>query len=219
MATTDHPCSVDGEADIYGIGIRVGLYVQWYCTTLAYLYDPDKATEITIMNYCFSIAVAAASLVHRHAIFEHELVIIAVLLMLPPTIIVLTALESAVLWLRPGRGGAKPPKQYGVFEVLRDCAGVLATAFLLSVAVWELFEGVNQARVAPGCWPVFISSFYLGGRYDVWLKALSIMFAILAPVFLIGRMIGRIRRSWGKGHLVSSPPPLSLFLAFHSRWC
>lgn len=65
-------CAVKGQQDIYGMGVRVGLYMQWYSMVLAYLYMADEASGLMITNYVFSIAVAIASLVNRREIYEHR---------------------------------------------------------------------------------------------------------------------------------------------------
>lgn len=69
-----NPCSIEGQGDIFGMGIRISLYMEWYTTALAYVYEPELATQCTLVNYCFSIAVAICALVHPgdlHARIHH----------------------------------------------------------------------------------------------------------------------------------------------------
>lgn len=105
-----NPCSIVAQVDLFGMGIRISLYLQWYTTVLAYLYDPDLATECTAVNYCFSIAVAIASLVHPDDIFAHEVIIIAMMLLVPPMIILVALADNFISVYRP----AKAPEAAGV---------------------------------------------------------------------------------------------------------
>lgn len=110
-----NPCSIVAQADLFGMGIRVSLYLQWYTTVLAYLYDPDLATECTVVNYCFSIAVAIASLVHPGDIYAHEVIIIAMMLLVPPMIILVALADNFVSVYRPAKSGkATEPEAVGV---------------------------------------------------------------------------------------------------------
>lgn len=243
-------CSVPGQADIYGVGIRVSLYVQWFSTVLAYLYEPKSATQCTVVNYFFSIAVGICALVHRGEIKEHEVIIVAMLLMLPPTIVVVILLDHMIWLFKKDANDAKsgpdktnvpptspaitmpPPcdtddqitpvagcedpspleltaeqidanKRYGPWKWVRDFAAVIATSFLLSVAVWEFFDGVDKAERIPGCEPKFIWSHYLSGRYEMLLKVVSIMFAVFAPMVLIVLILMRMIAGMDYLHRVS----------------
>lgn len=102
-ARTDPPpapytsyCSVEAPGDLFGMGIRISLYIQWFTTVLAYLYDPDLATECTAVNYVFSIAVAIAALVHPETIAPHAVIIIAMMLLVPPMIIIVALADNII---------------------------------------------------------------------------------------------------------------------------
>jgi hypothetical protein len=38
--TTD--CVADGDDNLYGLGVRLGIYLQWCCLLLAYQYNSRK---------------------------------------------------------------------------------------------------------------------------------------------------------------------------------
>lgn len=97
----DNACSVVSQPDLFGMGIRIGLYIQWYTTVLAYLYDASIATECTVVNYCFSIAIAIASLIHPKDLFAHEVIIVAMILLVPPIIIVVAMADNFISVCRP----------------------------------------------------------------------------------------------------------------------
>lgn len=221
-----YPCGIPAQADIFGMGIRISLYLQWYTTVLAYLYDPELATESTAVNYCFSIAVAICSLAYRKTIHKHEVIIIAMMLLVPPMIIVVALLDNLVSVLHspksshaseggpdaekpdpsaliqaqvnanapvdpniPGGpvGTQQPPqvRHSAAVKWLRDITVVVSTTFLLIVSVWEFFDGVELAAPVDKCDARFIYSHYLAGRYERFLKTISIASAIVTPTALI----------------------------------
>lgn len=222
LHTFTNPCSIEGQGDIFGMGIRISLYIQWYTTVLAYLYEPELATQCTLVNYCFSIAVAICALVHPGELHTHEVIIVAMFLLVPPMIVVISLIDNVISISRSAKpvgaeDGAQPnpndpnesqwdpkipnteqpdprdpsrthevvAKPYRLANWLRDIGVFITTAFLLTVSVWEFFEGVKHAKKADGCRPLFIRSHYLAGRYEVLLKTISIIFAVFTPSALI----------------------------------
>lgn len=81
--TTD-PCAVNGQEDVYGAGVRISSYLQWYIGVLTYIYLPKDAGVPIMTNYLLAIAIAIAVLVNRSDIFNLEVTIVAILLMVPP---------------------------------------------------------------------------------------------------------------------------------------
>ncbi|PVF95411.1 hypothetical protein CPB86DRAFT_788059 [Serendipita vermifera] len=52
-------CSFDGDEDTYGLGIRVGIYVQWFIMNYANIFALDEAANMRSINVGFSIAIFA----------------------------------------------------------------------------------------------------------------------------------------------------------------
>ncbi|KAF2270514.1 hypothetical protein CC78DRAFT_134488 [Lojkania enalia] len=65
-------CTLDGNADLYGRGVRVGYYLQWYAGILATLICPSEVPKIRIANTFFTSAVFIALVVQigRFTTFE-----------------------------------------------------------------------------------------------------------------------------------------------------
>ncbi|KAF7512810.1 hypothetical protein GJ744_011913 [Endocarpon pusillum] len=65
-------CTLDGNADLYGRGVRVGYYLQWYASILATWICPSEVPKIRIANTVFTSAVFIALLVQigRSTTFE-----------------------------------------------------------------------------------------------------------------------------------------------------
>lgn len=51
-----NPCQFRGDDNTYGLGIRIGLYVQWITTDLAYNLLPEEASNIRAINSAFQLA-------------------------------------------------------------------------------------------------------------------------------------------------------------------
>lgn len=221
-----NPCTIEGQQDIYGMGVRIGLYVQWYSTALAYLYIPQDATQLMVMNYIISIAVAIAALVHRTDIYHHELYIVLLLLIMPTSLFLVRLLDYGLfvvlkpdprraephpahetrLGSRPNsdRQGRRPspaqidphPNRYGRVELGGDIARLLAAVFLASVTVYQTFSGGRVARHAPGCQPKLLSSHYLSGAYSTVLKVSSLGILVCILVSMVSFAI--LRRALSK---------------------
>ncbi|KAF2186027.1 hypothetical protein K469DRAFT_573958 [Zopfia rhizophila CBS 207.26] len=56
MATQDQKCGFEGNADMYGMGIRIGYYLQWYGTILAAWIAPEESQGLRIANSLFVTA-------------------------------------------------------------------------------------------------------------------------------------------------------------------
>jgi hypothetical protein len=49
-------CGFLGDSNTYGIGIRVGIYLQWITSGLAYNFIPDEAAEMRSINFTFMLS-------------------------------------------------------------------------------------------------------------------------------------------------------------------
>lgn len=53
-------CHFEGNADVYGLGIRVGLYAQWLSTYISNWLHKTKVTKMRDINTCFQLAMLIA---------------------------------------------------------------------------------------------------------------------------------------------------------------
>lgn len=58
----DNGCGFSGNQDVYGLGIRVGLYAQWLSTFLSNWLHQRKVTKMRDVNTCFQLAMLTALL-------------------------------------------------------------------------------------------------------------------------------------------------------------
>ena len=56
-------CSFDGNTDMYGLGIRIGFYLQWYSGDLASWFAPSEVQGIRLTNSVFIAATFLALLI------------------------------------------------------------------------------------------------------------------------------------------------------------
>lgn len=54
------PCRFEGNQDIYGLGIRIGLYAQWLSTYISNWLHNKKLTKMRDINTMFQLAMLAA---------------------------------------------------------------------------------------------------------------------------------------------------------------
>lgn len=55
-------CGFDGDDNTYGLGIRIGIYLQWITTSIAYNFLPKEAGTMRGINNCFQAAMFAGLL-------------------------------------------------------------------------------------------------------------------------------------------------------------
>jgi hypothetical protein len=56
-------CGFAGNSDIYGLGIRLGVYLQWIATLISYQLLEDSIDSVTAANWVFLFATMIATLV------------------------------------------------------------------------------------------------------------------------------------------------------------
>ncbi|XWW99427.1 hypothetical protein V2A60_007437 [Cordyceps javanica] len=57
LAARDDSCGYDGNSDLYGVGVRVGLYAQWVATLLSTVFVPRSEAGLRTTNLIIQLAV------------------------------------------------------------------------------------------------------------------------------------------------------------------
>ncbi len=57
LAARDDSCAYDGNSDLYGVGVRVGLYAQWVATLLSTVFEPRSEGALRTTNLIIQLAV------------------------------------------------------------------------------------------------------------------------------------------------------------------
>ena len=163
-ADTRISCLISGQSDVYGLGIRVGLYLQWFSTVLTFVFRPESYSELMVANCIMSLGVAIAYIVIRADFFVHEVFVVLILLATTVCMATLELLEHLVF-----RGHVKvsppTPTPIGLKSKVRkyvrhigDPSWIIATIFLVGVLGWQLRSGPAMATRCPCCAPQFIKS-------------------------------------------------------------
>lgn len=55
-------CSIDGNGDLYGLGVRIGVYCQWVSSWIRMLVDEESIEDVHGVNAIFVFAVIIATI-------------------------------------------------------------------------------------------------------------------------------------------------------------
>ncbi|KAI5776933.1 hypothetical protein EDC01DRAFT_680078 [Geopyxis carbonaria] len=192
-------CLIDGVNDVYGLGIRIGLYLQWGSTVLTFLFHPETFPPLLVTNCIFSIAVSIAYLVIRHAVFAHEVYIVAMLLMMTLMMVPMELVEFVLLYRAKSDAKAPPPaattppvhargplawlKKH--LETIGDISWIIATGFLLGIVGWQFSRGPDAAEQCPCCRPKLLGTRYMEQPYAGLLYASYALLALVALLSIV----------------------------------
>ena len=57
MSSGSQPCGFNGNGDIYGTGVRIGLYCQWLATLLITLFAPEEEETVRVLNLTINTSI------------------------------------------------------------------------------------------------------------------------------------------------------------------
>lgn len=153
-------CTIEGDPDVYGIGIRIGLYLQWAAILVATIFNPSQTR---IGRTTCNILILSIFINTFRTLSEHNLV----------------ALEwYIVIWLTWVLNvGNVPP----TLAHLHESTGSFATMLLLWLCIiatqpWLYFIGVNSGSRA-GCDVriFFFGSISVYGKWRTFGKVFSVL--------------------------------------------
>ena len=56
MSTPAEACGFVGDNSTYGLGIRLGIYLQWIASSIAYHFVPEEAVTMRGVNTFFTLS-------------------------------------------------------------------------------------------------------------------------------------------------------------------
>ena len=71
----DSTCGFPGESDLYGLGIRIGVYLQWLTGLLVYTFYPEGYADVSATTLIFSTAVTIGTIVNSSERYASEIFI------------------------------------------------------------------------------------------------------------------------------------------------
>jgi hypothetical protein len=187
----DEECGFAGNPDMYGLGIRLGVYLQWISSLVVWAWYPDGGTTLmqTYLVFLFAIMIVVlVSTVKDTPIWAVEIVVL--------TYIIFGGVYGMVYQTFTQRGSRR--------FVEPSPAMLLAVYCLLSAATlycaWFWFRGIHGHMLATPCgsYMFFFRKFSV---YDPaitrFFGALSVLFSVLfvPSAFLYLRLrVGLLRR-------------------------
>ncbi|KAK5656666.1 hypothetical protein OQA88_4646 [Cercophora sp. LCS_1] len=172
---------IEGDGDLYGLGIRLALYCQWTCTLLATLFAPEEESINCLINLLLQVALLVG-LVIKTATRKAT-----------------TIEPMIILWLLFGALSSLTGDGINPLERLSGVCRLLIYAATSAYFVWFWYgDGWRRLRPTP-CRPFF---FYkantLGGWFGILGKTVS-MAGLVASAALLAAAAYRF---WKKPELV-----------------
>ena len=145
-------CGYTGNSDIYGLGIRIGIYLQWFSTWLSTAFIPEEMLGTTVANSIFLIAISVATLTlcNSSPKAEGALVYSADLIILLAIFGISVYFLYSVSWFGRHFG---PSSSLGfTFEdntALGESIKMILSLCMASVNIWFWFHGVDHFAPTP----------------------------------------------------------------------
>ncbi|UKZ73709.1 hypothetical protein TrVFT333_001359 [Trichoderma virens FT-333] len=174
MSTYSDNCP-GGNSDLYGIGVRVGLYAQWVATLLATLFDPKTEGTYRIANLIIQWSIFLGLCTQSSA---GDPVIGAVI----TQYLLFGSLSSLT-----GDGISHLSHFSGIFRI------VFYTA-VSSYGCWFWFNGIDDMTVEVCRDIAFFGSISLYGRFRTVGKVFSVLGLIVCVISLIYSVFATTRR-------------------------
>ncbi|KAF2246539.1 hypothetical protein BU26DRAFT_552538 [Trematosphaeria pertusa] len=206
-------CTFPGDENTYGLGIRIGLYLQWLSTTLANNFVPSEAPAMRVANINFHLA-AFIALMYRTIAQRGRLAAVEAFLLLVlctggvcsgrGTGNAVDALEGEEPRTNPDR----KRKAMGPGSLFRTMLG----AATLYYGVWLAYVGLDALSHPPpesGCRHVvfWFAKVALFGWYRVFLKVIFTIAASYGSLSLVWNfyVVLRLVRRRGMKGVFSGP--------------
>jgi hypothetical protein len=153
MAANSTCDPIMGTADIYGIGVRIGLYAQWVATLLVTLFAPEEEETFRIVNLTIQTSIFLGIAVQSAT--ETNVV--------EPII---------VLFLMCGSLSSLTGNKIANFDHVSGVFRALFYTALSAYGVWYWFDGVDEMmkRQKDGCDTI---AFFGRTRVDGWFRKLG----------------------------------------------
>lgn len=172
----------DGDPDFYGLGIRVGIYLQWITCLVTCAFLPSERESATMTYLIFSISIAVATLVKVFAnrcTFVAEMYVILILFWGGFTVVPLSLMRAIAISkvYQPD-----PAEQMRPLSRKLRWGSHLLNFIMSPVTVWFWIRlaSVGQQDFAPG--PIGTSLFFFVKIEHGQITGFSIFMAVAATV-------------------------------------
>jgi hypothetical protein len=142
-------CLFNGNLDLYGIGVRIGLYLQWIATLLVTLFDPAEEEIYRIINLIIQCALFLGLCAQTDQANVLDPVIVG--------------------FLMCGSLSSLTGDNVGYMKHVLGLARIVFYAALSAYGCWFWFKGLD-GMIQPGCDAI---AFFGTSRVDGWVRKLA----------------------------------------------
>lgn len=181
-----------GDADFYGLGIRLGIYLQWASAFLTNWFTPFEREPFTVTYFVFSISLTIAVIARvfsQQCTFAAEMFVVLTMFWGGLNVILLMPMLRGIM---VDRNLEVPLEVRGkIYNKLKTSQGLIWTSSLLNVFMspvtiwyWVRIAKVGQRDFAstPG---LTTSLFFFARIYGHGIKVLSIFMATASGINLL----------------------------------
>lgn len=173
-------CEIDGNADFYGIGVRLGLYAQSLSTLLVTLFVPEEEPLYRILNLLLQLAIMSGlvMLTKANELYAFEAVI--------------------AFWLLAGALSSLTGDGISAVGSISGTCRILFYAALSAYGCWFWFGGLDGMQVTPCKQIVFFGETSLDSGFQAFGKFIAILGLATATGMMLwtaARYINHPRRS------------------------
>lgn len=164
-------CTIQGNSDFYGLGIRIGIYLQWISSFLANIYLTEAISGTLETNTIFLLAMFVAMIVAttRQSIQNAEIIVLLYLCF---------GFVFSTLSVWGHRTRSPSGKPIG-FPLISSFFRLSLTTAVCAYAIWFWYSGVQRLS-AEDC----VSHAFLFAEVDA-LRSARIFFQIVSTVFML----------------------------------
>jgi hypothetical protein len=171
----DTVCSIPGNPDIYGLGIRLGLYLLWIATIFTYECLEDEISNAIDTNLIFFFSISIATFVlstQSPKPYAEEVYILLVLFF-------------------GGFWSLAFPSKFGSFSIFGINVRLYLCAAMASYAIWFWFDGMDSFRQQPcGSQAFLFAKVALFGRARIFFKIASVISLVVPAGYMLFMELG-----------------------------
>lgn len=191
---SEEGCGIAGNFDAYGLGIRLGLYLQWLTSSITYLRVPKEAANARGINNCFQAAMFAGLIfltARKQAILHAAEAFLMLVFCMGGTCagIIPPGFKGVVTGVFSTLRGRNQRLEYGS-SVASGLARCMLNFAVSSYGVWFTFKGMDE-MLHPPCttYVFFFAKVDLSDWFRVLFKMVFSLAAIVFAVFVIFELL------------------------------
>ncbi|KAI5849324.1 hypothetical protein DFP73DRAFT_540205 [Morchella snyderi] len=186
-SSVDGDCGFSGDDNTYGLGIRIGVYLQWITSAVAYGFLPTEAQSIRGVNNCFQAAMFAGllfiTITKGSDLYAVEAYIMLIFCM--------------------GGVCSGDAKEDGIFKVKKFAYYKASNIgrvirFILNIGfcvygLWFFFTGMDHMKHPPcSTWAYFFAKVNLYAWLRTFMKVVFVLMAIIHSVVIFSPILFKL---------------------------